>query len=114
MPTIDVSTHAEFFHNTETVVLHQRGYDTGVEVDTATTVANALRRALTPNDIRALELDATQAGCVFNLPSVDLDGEEPQPLDYIADGTGVNWTIKQASFNTFVSRWRCVCVRQVT
>lgn len=112
MPTIDVSTHARFWHNTETVTLHQRGYASGVETDTATTVTYALRRALNQTDLRTLELSQTATAVVWDLPSADID-TDPQPQDYIADGDGVNWSIQRADKQTFGARWRCVCVKQV-
>lgn len=114
MPTIDVSGHHAYWHNTEAVTFHQRGYTSGVETDTETDIANALRRALTQNDIRTLELDATAVGCVWNLPASELDGTEPRQTDWIEDIDGENWLVRLASLETFGTRWRCVCVREVS
>jgi len=110
--SFDVSAHSAIFHNMEAITVHRRGWTSGSETDTAYSVANALRRAVDERDVRALELDSTVMATVFHIPVSQISAE-PRRDDWIAASDG-NWTILQVSKQTFGTRWRCVCSRQIT
>jgi hypothetical protein len=107
MPTLDVSQHHTFFHNTETVTF-TAVRDTG---DTETTVEYALRRQLNRSDVTASVIEITGSEIVWNLPVAELS-TEPQRGDTITDSAGVVWTVMSWQKQTFGTRWRIIAIRE--
>jgi hypothetical protein len=110
---LDVSQHYKLWHNTELVSVHQPGWANGEANEEKHNVDYALRRSLTQLDIAVAELSVGYVGCVWNIAAAELPDKCEFKRDYWIEASDGNWTVKSVDLQTFKSRWRCVCVRQV-
>lgn len=99
---------------TEAVTLLRRGSTPG---GAGTTVAHALRRAITAGEAAIVATSDVQKqvpsdgkllshSVVWHLPSGELP-DAPELGDVILDGDGVRWTVMTVKRTTLGARWRC-------